>query len=118
MDSKKVIEKLIKIAEQQQKVIQKLVQAQAEPIPTSLAPDAIHQNITQDDAAVILAALPPQVKAAIANLAVQGSTVNVKFQPNKGTDQVFNAIVSTIGQLQQGRKLRNSTSQYQVKEVA
>lgn len=119
MDQKKVIEKLIKIAENQQEIIKKLVKAQAAP------PDALHPNSPsqshpglEGDAAVINAALPPALKGAIASLSVSGNDVNVKFYPGKGTDQVFNALIKFVGQLQQAGKLRNNSSPYQVKEVA
>lgn len=112
MDSKKVLEKLLKIAENQQKVIQKLAQQQMGAMPQNIAP----QEATKRDATAILAALPPAVKSAVANLEVHGSDVMVRFQPGKGTDQVFNAILSTVQNLQNSNTL--TSKNYQVKEVA
>ena len=95
MDHKKVIESLVKIAENQQKIIHKL--AQSMPLTQSIEPK---QNITTHEAGTIMNSLPPAVKAAVENLEVHGSEVSVKFHPGKGSDQVFNAIVAIVNNLQ------------------
>ena len=132
MDSKKVIEKLAEIVGKQQKIIQKLAQAVQlpgsgdvdisggkDPGPVNPAPPAQHmmpQDTNKRAGDLILASLPPTVKPAIASLAVQQSDVLVKFQPNRGSDQAFNAIIQTIHSLQAANKLPGQT--YNVKEVA
>lgn len=109
MDTKKIIEKLLAVAEKQQKVITKLAQA--------LPAQHMDPNVaTKRDAETILNALPSTVRPAVADLAVHGSLVNVKFQPEQGTDQAFNVIVQTVQQLQNSGTL--SGRNYQVKEVA
>jgi hypothetical protein len=103
MDQKKVIESLIRIAENQQKIIRKL--AQNAELTQSLEPK---QNLTTHEAGTIMAALPPAVKAAVETLEVHGSQVVVKFHPGKASDQVFNAIVNVVNNLQQTNTLPSS----------
>lgn len=103
MDSKKVIEKLIKIAEQQQKIIQKLAQAvpMAAPPPTAINPVAPPKR----EADTILQSLPPNLKGIVANIEVHGNTVSVTFQPGKSSQQSYDAVKRLIQQLQQTNQL-------------
>lgn len=111
MSDKEVLKKLLKIAENQQKIITKLAQ--------SVAP--IHPNTRE--AETILEALPTPVRAAVAILEVHQSNdpsfdgeVQVKFVPGKGSDAVFKAIQKTVENLA-SRNLLNGAS-YAIKEVA
>lgn len=103
MDSKKVIEKLIKIAETQQKVIQKLAQAipMAAPSPTNINPAAPPKR----EADTILGSLPANLKPIVANIEVHGNTVSVTFQPGKSTQQAYDAVKRLVQQLQQTNQL-------------
>jgi hypothetical protein len=113
MSDKEVLKKLLKIAENQQKIITKLAQAQ------SATP--IHPNTRE--AETILEALPASVRAAVAILEVHQShdpsfdgEVQVKFVPGKGSDAVFAAVQKTVENLV-SRNLLNGAS-YAIKEVA
>lgn len=133
MDSKKVIEKLADIVAKQQKIITRLAQAvqlpgsgdvgisggHVPPVPTEpalpqhLAPKAPNFR----DAELILGALPPAVRPAVANLEVHDTNVLVRFQPNKATQQAYDAVKATVQNLQNTNKL-NSPTPYNVKVVA
>lgn len=133
MDSKKVIEKLIKIAEQQQKIIQKLAQvlppdalptsatsfndgkepgAVSAAPPNSLAPAAPSKR----EAETILTALPAGVKPAVANIEVRGGSVYITFQPGKATQQVYEAVKNVVQQLQNANRLPQQNYQVHVAE--
>lgn len=110
MDSKKILEKLLSIATKQQQVIEKL--AQTIPVSNTAAPPVSHNP---REAATILAALPPAVKAVVAILEVHGDTVKVRFQPGKGSDAAFQAVQNVVHTLQSQNKLAGKS--YTVAEV-
>jgi len=113
MDSKKIIAKLIKIAYNQQKIIEKLAQgtpALAGP-PQSL-PAPVHPNLREAD--TILKALPLNVKPVVARIEVKGGDVYVQFHPGKESDAAFAAVQSTVQNLQQQNVLPGQS--YQVRQ--
>lgn len=103
MDSKKVIEKLIKIAEQQQKIIQRLAQAtpMTAPSPTNINP----VQPPKREAETILTSLPPNLKPLVANIEVHGNAVYVTFQAGKSSQQAFDAVKRLVQQLQESNQL-------------
>jgi hypothetical protein len=132
MDSKKVIEQLIKIAEKQQRAIEKLAQAlppdslptsgisyvpgkdptpPAAPPPTGAAPAAPSKR----EAETILTSLPANLKAVVANVEVHGSAVYITFQPGKASQAAFDGVKMLVQQLQNANKLPQQS--YQVHAV-
>jgi hypothetical protein len=125
MDSKKVIEQLIKIADKQQKIIERLAQAVQlpgsgdvgisggkDPGAVNPAPPAAHlvpQDAGKHDSDLILAALPPAVKPAVAKLEVVAPDVMVTFHPGKATQQAYDAVKQTVHGLQVANKLSGKT---------
>lgn len=106
MDSKKVIAQLIKIAEKQQKIINRLAQAApagSEPAPQHLEP----ATTTKRPAEAILAALPPNSGVQI--LEVHGEEVKVRAKPGANQQAVYNAVFKTVTQLQQSNVLQGSS---------
>ena len=103
---KDLIKQLFKIAENQQKIINKLAGFDVDPVPSLLpAPlDLTPDSPTKKEAAAILNALQPAVRAAVAALEVHpamgANEVKVKFVQGKGTSAVFNAIQATVQDLQ------------------
>ena len=133
MDSKKVIEQLIKIAEKQQRVIEKLAQAippgslptsgvsyvpgkdptpPAAPPPTPVAPAPPSKR----EAETILTSLPANLKPAVKNVEVHGNGVYVTFQPGKATQPVYDAVKNLVQQLQTANKLPGQNYQVHVVE--
>ena len=101
---KEIINKLIKIVANQQQIITKIAQV----IPTPSG----HNNPTKKEAAAILNALPPEVRASVENLAVLPSSdpkvageVKIRFHPGKETSAAFNGIMKAIQSLQQSGQL-------------
>jgi hypothetical protein len=117
MDSKKVIEKLLKIAANQQKIIMKLAQAQglppdslpnsqvsmtpgqaappaSQPPPQSLEPNKVQKT----PAKALLEALPPNVRAGIVNIEAHGGDMLVKFK-GQATQQAYDAVFKTLQDL-------------------
>lgn len=95
MDSKKVIEKLLKIAANQQKIIMKLAQNQAQPAPASMSP----HDTTKQTARTIINALPPAVQQAIVNIEEKGNEMHVGFKPGQASQANYNAILQTMQRL-------------------
>jgi hypothetical protein len=126
MDSKKIIEKLIKIAEKQQKIIEKLAQQaeltvgdpKASAAPTAPAATSLTPNPTapKREADTILASLPVNLKPAVALLEVHGGTVSVKFKPGQATQQNYDAVKNLVQQLQTANKLPGQTYNVHVVE--
>lgn len=115
-NDKEVIKKLLKIAENQQKIISKLAQVAAP--ANELAP----ANTNKREADTILGALPPQVKGVVQLLEVHPShdpsfdgEVRVRFVPGKGSDVAFSAVQKTVQSLSGQNLLPGGT--YMVKEV-
>lgn len=120
-NDKDIIKKLVKIAANQQKIINKLAQEMAQQTPSGAPPNRLEPGSpTKKEAQAILGALPPQVRAAVSQLEVhQGADANevkVRFVPGKGSSMVFSALQRTIQSLQQSNVL--SGSSYKITEVA
>ena len=107
MDSKKVIEQLVKIAEKQQKIINKLAQE----MPQALQP----QSTQKRPAEAILAALPPNVKAGVEILEVHGEEVRLRLKPGGNQQAVYDGVMKTVTDLQNSNVL--SGASYTVKVV-
>jgi hypothetical protein len=119
MDSKKVLEKLLRIAANQQKIIMKLAQAQGELPPDSLpnsqvsmtegqgAPPAaapLPQRLDpaktmKTPAKALLEALAPAVRQTVVTIEAHGGDMLVKFQPGKATQPNYDAILKTLQDL-------------------
>lgn len=109
MDSKKVIEKLLKIATNQQKIIMKLAQAQE--LAQSL-PDPNKPQLRPADK--LLQALPPAVKQTVTTIEEHGDEMLVQFQPGKKTQQNLDAVVRVMQSLTDQNVLQKA---YVVKAV-
>jgi hypothetical protein len=140
-DSKKIIEALAKIVNNQQKIIRKLAQAQGLPpdsLPTSqvgvsgghsqapaAAPPAGHfaPNKSpaggQTEGQMIHAALPASIQKAVSSVDVPsgGGVVNVAFAPGGATQANYDAVVATIKKLQNTNPPKLPGKSYQVKVV-
>jgi hypothetical protein len=119
MSDKEVLKKLLRIAENQQKIISKL--AQAVNAPANEMPTPVSAN--KHEAETILGALPPQVKALISVLEVHPShdgtfdgEVKVRFAPGKASDAGFKAVQKTVENLASRNMLPGAS--YAVKQVA
>jgi hypothetical protein len=129
MDTKKVIKQLLKIAENQQKIIEKLAQQlpgggdvvlgpehsgapqTAPPPPTDLKP----APITKNTAAIIIEALGDFYKQNVEFLEVRGSDVLVRFLSGKSTQPNYNHILNVVKKLQSSNQLQGFA--YNVKVV-
>lgn len=118
MSDKEVLKKLLKIAENQQKILTKLAQAQA---PANELPAPVHPNTKE--AETILGALPPQVKSLVNALEVHQSNdpsfdgiVKVQFAPGKASDALFKAVQKTVENLASRNMLPGAS--YAIKQVA
>jgi hypothetical protein len=118
MDSKKIIEKLVKIAHNQQKIIHKLAQAlPPDSVPTSSSaytpgappspapaptPGAAVPGAapTHTEAKAIINSLPADVKNQLVTLEVHNGQVVVKWKAPV-QDATFNAVTKTVQNLQQ-----------------
>jgi hypothetical protein len=92
MDTKKVLQQLIKIADNQQKIINKLAQAQPVMEPQRLEPN----KTTHDPAGALLNALPPAVKPLVAKLEARDSDMLLTFQQGKATQPNYDAVLRTM----------------------
>jgi len=115
MDSKEklIIQKLFRIAQNQQKIITKLAQQQVSVSPAQSLPQG--QAPTTHEAQAIIQALPQNVKTAIASIEVHGSDVLVRFKPNQDSDAAFNVVQQVVTRLQQQNVLQQP--RYYVKQV-
>jgi len=127
MDSKKVIEKLLKIAENQQKIIMKLAQAQGLPpdsLPTSSvnvggghgAPPASEPppqkleptKIEHQPAKVFLEAMTPQQKALLASSPeAHGNEMRIKFK-GQPTQAGYDSLLGLLKNLTQQNKIQQA----------
>lgn len=115
MDQKKVIEKLLKIAENQQKIIIKLAQQALPPdsLPTGGAtfsggtdphsagnalPDHLHHNNpSKSDLQSKILAKNPQLANVISSIVYgEAGTVNVSFKPGQGTQANYDAVLKAV----------------------
>jgi hypothetical protein len=114
MDSKEklIIQKLFRIAQNQQKIITKLAQQQVSVPPQSL-PQAAGPNT--HEAQAITQALPQNVRPSIAHIEVHGGDVLVSFRPGQDSDAAFNTVQQVVTSLQQQNVLQQP--RYNVKQV-
>jgi vacuolar-type H+-ATPase catalytic subunit A/Vma1 len=102
MDSKKIIETLVKIAEKQQKAIEKLAQIQTAPQHMEPAKPELNQ------VEVIKAALPPAVLAMIQKgpdgMVAAADRLDVKLGPG-ATQSTVTTIQNVVNQLASHNKL-------------
>lgn len=124
MDQKKVLEKLLKIAANQQKIIMKLAQAlppdalptsgttftpgqgappAAAPAPTSARPDAPpHQDLQ-----AMMFAANPNLQHAVSSVAFAGpGAINVSFKEGQATQPNYDAVLATVKKLESERKIQ------------
>ena len=121
MDSKKVIETLIRIARNQQKIIEKLAQEQrpteyhipgqrshqlGTPPPTQHFPAANHPNFDEGgDIFQYLTQHYPNYAALINRVIVVGSDVIVEFHPGKQNPAVLQLVDNVVKKLQHNKTL-------------
>ncbi len=132
MDSKKVIEKLIRIAENQQKIIMKLAQALppdslpnsgstfgggheaapvSEPAPTKLEPTKVEKT----PAKVFIEAMSPQQKATLAVFPeAHGNEMKVRFKPGQATQANYDSLLKLLQSLTSANKIQQA---YQLRAV-
>lgn len=117
--NKEILAKLVKVAENQQKILNKLAQAQGLS-PQSFEPKAP----TFEPARQILARLEkssPQVRAAIRNVEVHPAgrpnswDVKVLFNEGKASQAALNTVMATVTSLQKENVLTGAS--YQVSAV-
>jgi len=121
MDSKKIIETLVKIASNQQKIIHKLAQQQlppdslptsqvgvsgghpqapaAPPPATSLAPNKPPAG-AKSEGDMIRDALPADAKGSVAAIHVTQGNVAVSFKPGHASQSNYDAVLATVKKLQ------------------
>lgn len=111
-NDKDIIKKLLRIAENQQKIITKLAQGQ-QSLPSPDSP-------TKKEALSILSALPPAVRSVIEQLEVHkgrdADEVKVRFIAGKSSPMAFSAIQRTVQDLQNKNVLAGQS--YKITEVA
>lgn len=111
-NDKDIIKKLLKIAENQQKIIAKIAQV----LPNKME----HDSPTKKEALAILSALPPAVRAVVDQLEVHvkpdTNEVKVRFMSGKSSPMAFSAIQKTVQTLQSKNVLAGSS--YKITEVA
>lgn len=112
MDSKKVIEQLVKIAEKQQKIINKLAQDMNQPPAQSYSTPQVSQK---RPAEAILNALPANVKAGVAILEVHGEEVRLRVKPGVNEQAVYDGVFKAVTQLQNSNVLQGGS--YTIKMV-
>lgn len=107
---KEIIQQLVKIAEKQQKIINKLAQGLGpQGAPALVMPGANHPNLRP--AETLINALPPQLKPGkgiveVVEVPLNGSEVHVRFAPGKDNDASFNAIMSVVQKVLPGMTVK------------
>lgn len=132
MDTKKVILKLIKIAENQQKIINKLAQAQGlqpdavptssvgfqaapqtNPNPAQPAPQKMESAQAQKTPGqALLNALPPQLKKVVVRAEPHGNEMRVQFAQGQYTQANYDAVLKVMQNLTNQNVLQQA---YQLK---
>jgi len=102
MDTKKVLQQLIKIADNQQKIINKLAQElpnRLEPNPTNKEPDQTLFN-----------ALPVSVKNNVASIKVNepASQMLVEFKSGQKTQANYNVVLKTLQDLTESNVIQHA----------
>ena len=97
MDTKKIIAKLVKIAEAQQKIINKLAQDLA-PAGQPTGAEHFDPNKAQKQAArAIIDALPPGFfQQKLVNIEEHGNEMRVGFKPGQKTQQNYDVVLKTM----------------------
>lgn len=99
MDSKKVIEKLVKIASQQQEIIRRLAQI---PVPPQSLPMPQEAG---SPTALVKALVPPQTAKAIMSLVGGGDSYTVEFAAGHNNQANYDAVLRALAQLVKTAKL-------------
>lgn len=110
MDSKKVIEKLVAIADKQQKIINKLAQAQAGELSQHIDPS----KAPKTPARALLDALPANVRSLVVNIEAHGQDMVVMFKPGAKNQANYNAVLKTLQDLTNKNMIQDS---YNLKAV-
>lgn len=120
MDSKKILETLVKIANNQQKIIHKLAQQapnevvtftpgkeQAPVTPPNTAITKDPNKVVHDPAATITQALGHFYTDALSGLSVNHNkrAVEVSFKPGKATQPNYDHVLKTVQNLQNSNAL-------------
>ena len=115
MDTKKVISQLIKIAESQQKIINKLAQ-ELQPAGEPTGAEHFDPNKAQKQAArAIIDALPPGFfQQKLVNIEERGNDMVVGFKPGQKTQPNYNVVLETMQKLTDSGAL---TRAYSLKAV-
>ena len=128
MDSKKILETLVKIANNQQKIIHKLAQTNTDltvgdshpqaptaPTATGITPVPV---VHKDPATAIIQALGNFYSAVVNGLSVnsQANAVEVSFKPGKATQPNYDHVLKTVQNLQNSKVLMGGP--YKVTVVA
>ena len=106
MNTKDALQTLLKIAQKQQKMIEKLAQLTNQPLPPQhLAP----QKPVLNAADVVKAALSPMVAATVQMITErqgsEGPTLEVKFLPGKASQAALDHIIKVVQHLVHTNKL-------------
>jgi hypothetical protein len=102
MDTKKMIEKLVTIADNQQKIINKL--AQQLPPPNSLKPVPTQKNAGK----VLYDALPLNVQKTLAQCFARGGTMYIRFKEGQQSQAAANIIQATLQKLTDENKVQQA----------
>ena len=114
MDTKKMIEKLVKIAESQQKIINKIAQSLPEEMSKyETPPNELKPNPTQKEPAkIVFEALDDKTKATVDSMFTAGGDMFVKFFNGQGNQANYNAVLNVLkdltkkGRIQQAYALK------------
>jgi hypothetical protein len=121
MNSKKVIEQLIKITESQQKIITKLAQqagltpdidlTEGQSPPTAATPPPANKlepvKTPHIDLLALVLGVNPILKDTVASLTYGASgAINVSFKEGQATQTNYNAVRTAIQQLENARKIQ------------
>lgn len=98
----KAIEQLVKIAEKQQKIINKLAQELS-------AQQFQPQVSTKRPAEAILNALPANVRAGVQHLELHGEEVRLAVKPGANAQAVYNGVFKTVTDLQNQNVLQGAS---------
>jgi hypothetical protein len=95
---KEIIQQLVKIAEKQQRIINKLAQGLGpQGAPALVMPEANQPNLRP--AETLIKALPAALKpgkGVIDVVEVHGNEVHVRFSPGKDSNNAFNALMAVV----------------------
>src|SRR5271166_2923530 len=115
MDTKKVLQQLVKIADNQQKIINRLAQGLQVDPPAITNEQKDPAKAPPPEGQMVMNALPPAVATNVANVAVSAGKVNVTFKPGQKTQANYDAVKAVVQQLQSAGTLTGRS--YQVHAV-